>query len=62
MTWRNSANQRHNDEETMIELSWWQFFGVIAGSCIFGGTIGVIAMALLSCRSIADGCRELEGD
>jgi purine-cytosine permease-like protein len=46
----------------MIELSGWQFFGVIAGSFTFGVIVGCVAMALFACFGIARGCRELEVD
>jgi hypothetical protein len=46
----------------MIELSGLQLFGVIAGSFLIGGSVGIIAMAIFACRSIACGCRELERD
>ena len=46
----------------MIELSGWQLFGVIAGSLMIGGIVGIIAMALFACHSIACGCRDLERD
>ena len=46
----------------MIELSWLQLFGVIAGSFVFGVIVGCAALALLACHSIACGCQELERD
>jgi hypothetical protein len=46
----------------MIELSWLQLFGVIAGSFMIGVFIGCAALALVACRSIACGCHELERD
>jgi hypothetical protein len=46
----------------MIELTGWQFFGVIAGASIIGCFIGCVAMALFACYGIACGCHELERD
>jgi type III secretory pathway component EscT len=38
-----------NDEETMIELSGLQLFGIIAGSAIIGAFIGCVATVAFIC-------------